>query len=138
MRLETKHINFIKTVVIPEFIKFTKRNYKDRWTQLKVKARNLGRETNQYGTTNLPQCVLENVATDYIKGLVWGELEFIRREYGYNGYSNFHDLLSKVFAFVFGDIKWILDDKKESYSSDSRMAWAFLDKLKKKIEYGKL
>ena len=48
MRVEEKHINFIKTVVIPEFIKFTKRNYKDRWIQFKVKARNIRRGTNQY------------------------------------------------------------------------------------------
>lgn len=132
MRVEEKHINFIKTVVIPEFIKFTKRNYKDRWIQFKVKARNIR------CTINLPQCVLDNVATDYIKGLVWGELEFIRREYGCDKYCNFHDLLSKVFAFVFGDIKWILDDEKKSYNSDTGMALAFLDKLKKNIEYGKL
>lgn len=138
MRVEEKHINFIKTVVIPEFIKFTKRNYKDRWIQFKVKARNIGRGTNQYCTTNLPQCVLDNVATDYIKGLVWGELEFIRRECGCDKYCNFHDLLSKVFTFVFGDIKWILDDEKECYNSDGIMALAFLDKLTKKIEYGKL
>ena len=137
MILEDKHIDFIETVVIPEFIKFTKRNYKDRWIQLKVKARNLIRETNQYGVT-LPQCVLDHVATDYIKGLVWGELEFIRREQGYDGYCNFYVLLDKVFAFVFGDIKWILNDEKKCYNSDARMALAFLDKLKEKIEYGKL
>lgn len=138
MRVEEKHINFIKTVVIPEFIKFTKRNYKDRWIQFKVKARNIRRGTNQYCTINLPQCVLGNVATYYIKGLVWGELEFIGRECGYDKYYNFHDLLSKVFAYVFGDIKWILDDEKKSYNSDTGMALAFLDKLTKKIEYGKL
>ena len=137
MRVETKHINFIKTVVIPEFIKFTKRNYKDRWIQLKVKVRDI-RRTNQYGTVNLPLCVLDNVATDYIKGLVWGELEFIRREYGWDKYYDFNDLLSKVFAFVFGDIQWILDDERKCYNSDGIMALAFLDKLKKNIEYGKL
>ena len=70
--------------------------------------------------------------------MVWGELEFIRREYGCDKCCNFHDLLSKVFAFVFGDIKWILDDEKKCYNSDGIMALAFLDKLKKNIEYGKL
>lgn len=138
MRVEPKHINFIETVVIPEFIKFTKRKYKDRWIQLKVKVRNIRRGTNQYGTVNLPSCVLDNVATYYIKGLVWGELEFIRREYGCDKYCNFNDLLRKAFAFVFGDIQWILDDEKKCYNSDDGMALAFLDKLTKKINYGKL
>ena len=72
------------------------------------------------------------------KGIGLGELEFIRREQGYDGYCNFYVLLDEVFAFVFGDIKWILNDEKKCYNSDARMALAFLDKLKEKIEYGKL